>query len=110
MSYYLCSQYKTMLTCQYKIILSDVCAELKVYANESLYTAYFKLTEACDVQLLNEALNEASTEVMIPQPDYCMEYYEKNYLCSQDMDAKLDSYTINDWRQDDKVKAICWWV
>ncbi|ELU17306.1 hypothetical protein CAPTEDRAFT_187446 [Capitella teleta] len=102
----LCAQYKTMLTCQYKIILSDVCAELKVYANESLYTAYFKLTEACDVQLPNEALNEASTEVMIPQPDYCMEYYEKNYLCSQDMDAKLDSYTINDWRQDDKVKAI----
>ena len=46
----LLSQYKSLLVCQYKLLVSGMCAELKSYANATLHTLYAKLDVVCDIK------------------------------------------------------------
>jgi hypothetical protein len=96
-----------MLMCQYKIIVANSCPGIKTYANESLHLAYRKLTETCDVTLPNESPVAHTTEETITQSSICSPYVESSASCSRDLDSKLDTYTLKDWRQKEKIDAIC---
>lgn len=102
--------YKNMLLCQYHLLVTGMCEALKVYANESAYTAYHKLTEVCDIQFPQKEEKQVTDPSAVTHDTYCSTILDELQACSEEVQFKLSSYTIPDWRDNSKVLSICKWA
>ena len=95
--------------CQYDLLVSGMCQSLKTHANSTLHTLYSKLDQVCDIEkpVITDEPTTSSPPPSTTSSMLCADGMEDIEVCAEEVEAQLDTYTMSDWRREDKVQAVC---